>query len=54
MGLSHWVLVLGGFEMASFAIFALSIATAVPERRVAPVTATVSSRQSAKIHRRID
>ena len=52
MGLTQWVLVLGVFEMASFAIFALSIATAVPEQQVASVAETASSRR-AKIHRRI-
>jgi hypothetical protein len=34
MGLAHWIIALAGFELVSFLIFGVSIATAIPEHDV--------------------
>jgi hypothetical protein len=36
MSLLHWIIALAGFELLSFVVFGLSIATAVPGGDVAP------------------
>jgi hypothetical protein len=43
MSLLHWIIALAGFELLSFVVFGLSIATAVPGEDVATcATASVS------------
>jgi len=44
VALSHWIAVFAGFELVSFLVFGLSVATAVPEEELAGIVVNRTAR----------